>query len=292
MSEKHPQAAPIIIITGLSGAGKSNTLKILEDLGYFCIDNLPVTFLPKFLELSHNFSPAKRGIALVMDLREREFLDHFPPLFRKMQEQQQPPQLLFLEADDPALIKRFSETRRRHPLAIDSPVSAGIRKERELLQPIRSLATHIVDSSKLTVHQLKQHIINIVSPGETTAGLYISLLSFGFRRGLPTEADIVMDVRFLPNPYFIEELREKNGLDREVRDFVLGQETTREFISRYTELLQFLIPEYRREGKSYLTIAIGCTGGQHRSVAICEALREELASRGHDLNLSHRDLPA
>ncbi|MBW1645040.1 MAG: RNase adapter RapZ [Deltaproteobacteria bacterium] len=291
MAERQQTQAAVIIITGLSGAGKSSTLKVLEDLGYFCIDNLPVAFLPKFLELSGNFSPTRRGIAVVMDVREKEFLEHFPPIFRQLKNQQVPPQLLFMEASDGALIKRFSETRRRHPLAIERPVSEGIRAERELLQPIRSLATHIVDSSRLSVHQLKQQIINIVSPGEAPASLYISLISFGFRHGIPAEADIIMDVRFLPNPYFIEELRPKTGLDREVRDFVLGQETTREFISRYTGLLQFLIPEYRREGKSYLTIAIGCTGGQHRSVAICEALKEHLEASGCRLQLTHRDLP-
>ena len=288
--EDKPQTTSVIIITGLSGAGKSSTLKVLEDLGYFCIDNLPVAFLPKFLELSSNFSPTKRGLALVMDIREKEFLAHFPPLFQELCKGKPQPQLFFLEASDDSLIKRFSETRRRHPLAIQSPISQGIKAEKKLLQPIRSLATHIIDSSNMTVHQLKQYIINIVSPGEKLANLHISLISFGFRHGIPKEADIVMDVRFLPNPYFITELRDKTGLEPEVKKFVLGQKTTQEFISYFTELLQFLIPQYRKEGKSYLTIAIGCTGGQHRSVCLCEALKNQLVSNGHNLQLTHRDL--
>ncbi|MBN2332004.1 MAG: RNase adapter RapZ [Deltaproteobacteria bacterium] len=285
------QSLSVIIITGLSGAGKSSALKVLEDLGYFCIDNLPVSFLAKFLELSNTFSPSMRGIALVMDVREKEFINRFPDMFQELLNTGTKPELLFLEAQDSTLIKRFSETRRRHPLAVDAPVPAGIRQERELLQPIRRLATRIIDSSTLTVHQLKHHLVTIVAPETDPATLYISLISFGFRNGMPAEADIVMDVRFLPNPYFIPSLRDKTGLDQEIQDYVLNQESSREFISRFTDMLDFLIPQYRREGKTYLTIAIGCTGGQHRSVSIGRALKAQLESSGHHLKLAHRDLP-
>lgn len=285
------QNASVIILTGLSGAGKSSALNVLEDLGYFCIDNLPMTFLPKFLELSGTFSPTRRGIALVMDIREREFPKLFPEIFSSLQQKNKKLKLIFLEARDKTLIKRFSETRRKHPLAIATSIIQGISEERKLLHPVRELATHIVDSSNLTVHQLKQQITKLVAPESGPEKLFISLISFGFRNGIPPEADIVMDVRFLPNPYFTPEMRDKTGLDREVREFVLNQEPSQTFLHHFSELLTFLIPQYQAEGKTYLTIAIGCTGGQHRSVSISCLLKEKLASCGHQLQLVHRDIP-
>ena len=285
------QISSVIILTGLSGAGKSSALNVLEDLGYFCIDNLPMTFLPKFLELSGTFSPTRRGIALVMDIRERKFPKLFPEVFSALQQKNKRLKLIFLEAQDKTLIKRFSETRRKHPLAINTSIVQGISEERELLYPIRALATHIVDSSNLTVHQLKQQIIKLVAPESGPEKLFISLISFGFRNGIPPEADIVMDVRFLPNPYFAPAMRDKTGLDREVQEFVLNQEPSQTFLHHFSNLLHFLIPQYQTEGKTYLTIAIGCTGGQHRSVSISCMLKQKLESSGYQLQLVHRDIP-
>jgi len=285
------QISPVIILSGLSGAGKSSALDVLEDLGYFCIDNLPMTFLPKFIELSGTFSPTRRGIALVMDIREREFPQLFPEIFTALQRENKRLKLIFLEARDETLIKRFSETRRKHPLAIHTSIVQGIAEERKLLYPIRALACHIVDSSNLTVHQLKQEIIKLVAPESGLEKLSISLISFGFRNGIPPEADIVMDVRFLPNPYFTPELRDKTGLDREVQEFVLNQEPSRIFFSHFSQLLDFLIPQYQAEGKTYLTIAIGCTGGQHRSVSISCILKQKLEAGGYQSQLIHRDIP-
>ena len=285
------QSSSVIILTGLSGAGKSSALNVLEDLGYFCIDNLPMTFLPKFIELSDTFSPTRKGIALVMDIREREFPKLFPKFFSALQQKGKGAKLIFLEARDEIIMKRFSETRRKHPLAITTSVVQGIAEERKLLYPVRTLATHIVDSSNLTVHQLKQQIIKIVAPESGPDKLFISLISFGFRNGIPPEADMVMDVRFLPNPYFIPEMRDKTGLDRDVQEFVLNQEPSRKFFNHFSKLLDFLIPQYYAEGKTYLTIAIGCTGGQHRSVSISCMLKQKLESSGYQLQLVHRDIP-
>jgi len=285
------QVSTVVILTGLSGAGKSSALNVLEDLGYFCIDNLPLTFLPKFLELSGTFSPTRRGIALVMDIREREFPSLFPQIFPALQQKNCRIKLIFLESRNEILIKRFSETRRKHPLATATSIVQGIAEERKLLQPVRALASHIVDSSNLTVHQLKQQVIKLVAPESGPEKLFISLISFGFRNGIPPEADIVMDVRFLPNPYFIPEMRDKTGLDREVREFVSRQEASRKFMKHFGNLLYFLIPQYQAEAKTYLSIAIGCTGGQHRSVSISCLLQEKLQSGGYQVQLVHRDIP-
>lgn len=282
--------ASVVIVTGLSGAGKTSALNVLEDLGYFCIDNLPVAFLPKFIELSGNFSPTIKGIALVMDLREEHFLKSFPGLYRKIKKSSIALELIFLEADNQSLIKRYSETRRKHPVAVKGAVPQAVAQERELLKEVRSLASYRVDTSNFTIHQFKEYIRKIVTAGDHAAGMNISLLSFGFRNGLPLEADIVMDVRFLPNPYFIEEMRKQSGLDQGVREYVLGHPVSRSFTERFLALLKMLIPEYLREGKSYLTVAIGCTGGRHRSVAIVSVLGDSLREEGYEIALTHRDL--
>ena len=250
--------ASVVIVTGLSGAGKTSALNVLEDLGYFCIDNLPVAFLPKFIELSGNFSPTIKGIALVMDLREEHFLKSFPGLYRKIKKLSIALELIFLEADNQSLIKRYSETRRKHPVAVKGAVPQAVAQERELLQEIRSLASYRVDTSNFTIHQFKEYIR--------------------------------MDVRFLPNPYFIEEMRNQSGLDQGVREYVLGHPVSRSFTERFLALLKMLIPEYLREGKSYLTVAIGCTGGRHRSVAIVSVLGDSLREEGYEIALTHRDL--
>jgi UPF0042 nucleotide-binding protein len=280
----------VVIVTGLSGAGKTSALNVLEDIGYFCIDNLPVAFLPKFLELSGNFSPTIKGIALVMDLREEHFLKSFPGLYRKIKKAEIALELIFLEADDKSLIKRYSETRRKHPVSVEGSVVQAVARERELLQEIRSLASCRVDTSNFTIHQFKEYIRKLVTTSDHEAKLNISLLSFGFRNGLPLEADIVMDVRFLPNPYFIEALRSQSGLDQGVREYVLGHPVSRSFMEHFQALLKMLIPEYLKEGKSYLTVAIGCTGGRHRSVAIVSVLGKSLKEEGYELALVHRDL--
>ncbi|MBN2707358.1 MAG: RNase adapter RapZ [Deltaproteobacteria bacterium] len=288
MVPRRKKAASVIIITGLSGAGKSSALNVLEDSGYFCIDNLPVAFLPKFLELSGNFSPTIKGIALVMDLREKHFLKNFPGFYRRIKKSDIELELIFLEADDQTLIKRFSETRRKHP--VKGGVAEAVARERELMSDIRQLAGTCIDTSRFTIHRFKEHIRKLVQPGAGAAALNLSLLSFGFRNGLPLEADIVMDVRFLPNPYFIPELKPMSGLDARVAGYVLGHQITTAFIESFFSLLELLLPEYIREGKSYLTVAIGCTGGRHRSVAIVEELGRRLSSQGLELALAHRDL--
>ncbi len=289
MRESQGQTS-VVIVTGLSGAGKSSALKVLEDIGFFCIDNLPVTFLTKFIELSGNFSPSIKGIALVMDLREEGFLTSFPNLYRHLKKSLVTLDLIFLEADDQTLIKRYSETRRKHPVAVSGSVARAVARERELLFEVRSLASYRVDSSNFTIHQFKEYIRKIVTADASQGRLNISLLSFGFRNGLPPEADIVMDVRFLPNPYFIEALREQSGFDSGVKDYVLGHPVSRSFVERFHALLKMLIPEYLREGKSYLTVAIGCTGGQHRSVAIVNYLKDSLQEDGYEISVSHRDI--
>ncbi len=289
MRESQGQTS-VVIVTGLSGAGKSSALKVLEDIGFFCIDNLPVTFLTKFIELSGNFSPSIKGIALVMDLREEGFLTSFPNLYRHLKKSLLTLDLIFLEADDQTLIKRYSETRRKHPVAVSGSVARAVARERELLFEVRSLASYRVDSSNFTIHQFKEYIRKIVTADASQGRLNISLLSFGFRNGLPPEADIVMDVRFLPNPYFIEALREQSGFDSGVKDYVLGHPVSRSFVERFHALLKMLIPEYLREGKSYLTVAIGCTGGQHRSVAIVNYLKDSLQEDGYEISVSHRDI--
>lgn len=289
MSESRGQTS-VVIVTGLSGAGKSSALNVLEDIGYFCIDNLPVTFLTKFIELSGNFSPSIKGIALVMDLREEGFLTSFPDLYRQLKKSLVTLELIFLEADDQTLIKRYSETRRKHPVTISGSVARAVARERELLVEVRSLASYRVDSSNFTIHQFKEYIRKIVTSDANRERLNISLLSFGFRNGLPPEADIVMDVRFLPNPYFIKALQEQSGFDLGVKDYVLGHPVSRSFVARFHALLKMLIPEYLREGKSYLTVAIGCTGGQHRSVTIVNYLRDLLQEDGYEISVNHRDV--
>ncbi len=289
MNQERQQAA-VIIVSGLSGAGKSSALKVLEDIGYFCIDNLPVAFLTKFIELSGNFSSSIKGIALVMDLREEEFLTSFPDLYRRLKNSSVSLDLIFLEADEQTLIKRYSETRRKHPVSIAGSVARAVARERELLVEIRALASYRINTSGFTIHQFKDYLRKIVSADAGKENLNISLLSFGFRNGLPPEADIVMDVRFLPNPYFIESLRLQSGLDSGVKKYVLGHPVSRSFVERFHALLKMLIPEYQREGKSYLTVAIGCTGGQHRSVAIVSQLSDLLQEDGFELSISHRDI--
>jgi UPF0042 nucleotide-binding protein len=275
----------IVVVTGVSGAGKSTALRALEDLDYFCVDNLPLPLLSKFVDLLEQ-QAAVHKVALVIDAREGEFLPFYRESFQALRSSGHPVEVLFLDAGDDLLLRRFSETRRRHPLAGDD-LRAGILRERQLLQPLREDAEAIVDTGNLNVHQLKGIIQERY--GKTTGKLSVTLLSFGFKHGLPAEADVVLDVRFLPNPYFVESLSAQTGLEPGVAHFVLGTDDAREFLAKTQDFLAFSLPRFEREGKAYLTIAIGCTGGRHRSVVVCEELGQRLKDTW-PLTIRHRDL--
>jgi UPF0042 nucleotide-binding protein len=280
----------VVVVTGLSGSGKSTAIKAFEDLDYFCVDNLPVVLLADFLELREKSSEDNYHIALGMDIRERSFLESYPRVFSELRERGTNLEILFLEAADEALQRRFSQTRRKHPLVGTGTVLDRIRAERERLKHLKEMATRVIDTSNLNVHELKRMISRLytVYPEEDT--LHVNVLSFGFKYGVPAEADIVMDVRFLPNPFFIKELRDLNGTQDPVIRFVMQQGQTQIFLDKFTELINYLLPRYREEGKNYLTIAVGCTGGKHRSVVVTEQLRVQLAGLGYPVTAGHRDV--
>ena len=281
----------VLLLTGLSGSGKSCAARALEDEGFFVVDNLPVALLEDFIRLAHAEAPWAAQVAVVIDIRNREFLQQFEQVLTRLREGGESVEIVFFEAGDETLIRRYSETRRRHPLAEDQTgVPEGIARERLLLGTLRTLADRVVDSSGLTPHQLRARIIRMVHGDEPGTPMLVRLQSFGFRYGIPLESDIVLDVRFLPNPHFVEELRPMTGLNRPVREYVRQQLPTREFLDHAQGLLSFLLPHFRGEGKSYLTISIGCTGGRHRSVALVEELRPLLAGEGLTLDVIHRDL--
>jgi UPF0042 nucleotide-binding protein len=282
---------PFIILTGLSGSGKSQAIRALEDLGYFCVDNLPTTLIPTLAHLSLRAGGDMEKVAIVVDIREREFLSSFPKVFRKLGRMPRlNPVLIFLEASNATLVRRFSETRRPHPLAQNRSVSEGIRVERSRLNMIRDMADEIVDTSDMTVHELRQFLMSLLR-GRSRARLVITILSFGYKHGLPVDADLVFDVRCLPNPHFVSALRRRTGRDRAVVDFMEGDASTRQFMDKLEEYLRFAVPHYIAEGKSYLTIAVGCTGGRHRSVMIAERLRPALADiPGARVRVRHRDI--
>ena len=280
----------VVVVTGLSGSGKSTAIKAFEDLDYFCVDNLPVVLLPDFLKLREKSSEDLYHIALGMDIRERSFLESYTRVFSELRERGTHVEILFLEAADEALQRRFSQTRRKHPLMGAGTVLDRIRAERKQLKHLKEMATRVIDTSNLNVHELKRMISRLytVYPEEDT--LHVNVLSFGFKYGVPTEADIVMDVRFLPNPFFIKELRDLNGTQDPVIRFVMQQGHTQIFLDKFTELINYLLPRYREEGKNYLTIAVGCTGGKHRSVVVTEQLRVQLAGLGYPVTVGHRDV--
>jgi UPF0042 nucleotide-binding protein len=279
----------LVVLSGPSGAGKSTAIKALEDIGYFCVDNLPVALLPKFMELLAQSSEIVK-VAVVVDVREREFLREFTPVFSGLKGSGYLVELVYLEASDDSLVRRFSETRRRHPLAdSDSPLE-GVLRERELLNEVKSLADKVVDTTYFNVHQLRDFIKGHFSGPVSREKMILNVVSFGFRYGSPADADIVMDVRFLPNPYFVDELRPLDGEDERVRGFVLNQAEARDFLQGFSDFLGRLIPLYGREGKTYLTVAIGCTGGRHRSVAIVDALAGDLAKGLCEVRIRHRDI--
>jgi RNase adapter protein RapZ len=282
---------PFIVLTGLSGSGKSQAIRALEDLGYFCVDNLPTTLIPTLANLSLRGGRDIEKVAIVVDIREGNFLSSFPGIFRRLRKMPRlNPILIFLEASHTALVRRFSETRRPHPLAKDRSASEGIRDERSRLNAIRGLADEIVDTSDMTVHELRQFFMNL-SRGKSRGRLVITLLSFGFKHGVPVDADLMFDVRCLPNPHFVPALRPRTGRDAAVVKFMEKDAPTREFMDRLEDYVRFAIPHYIAEGKSYLTIGIGCTGGRHRSVMIAERLRHALAEiPGARVRVRHRDI--
>jgi UPF0042 nucleotide-binding protein len=280
----------VVILTGVSGSGKSTALRALEDVGFYCVDNLPIVFLEKLLELSGHTAGEVSRIALVVDAREGRFLADAPRIIQEIRQQGADVEVLFLDASDESLVRRYSETRRRHPLAGETgTVPDGIAAERRALAALKSIADEVVDSTTLNVHELKRLVNRRFSGGEGSR-LGVTVVSFGFRFGIPTHADIVLDVRFLPNPYFIAELKPFPGTDPRVSSFVLGQPDAKAFLDRLVDLAGFLLPRYRAEGKSYLTLAIGCTGGKHRSVALAQALAERLEGGGQPVRLWHRDV--
>jgi RNase adapter protein RapZ len=279
----------LVVITGLSGSGKGSALKAFEDLGFYCVDNLPIGLIPKFADLCETSGSQIPRAAVVVDIREGEALSRLPMAYQRLDRDGLKVSLVFLEATDEVLIQRFEETRRPHPLGRNLPVREGVRLERSLLKPMRQLADAIIDTSRMNVHELRQ-LIQDRFGGRQRKTMLISVLSFGFKYGVPHDADLVFDVRFLPNPNYVSELRDKSGRDPEVRQFVESHSQTREFISRLSDLLLFLLPQYVREGKSYLTIAIGCTGGRHRSVALAEHIGSNLEEEGYKVKVAHRDL--
>jgi RNase adapter protein RapZ len=286
------RAARFVVVTGLSGAGKSHAIRALEDLGYFCVDNLPIALIPTFADLTLKGRGGMRRAAVVVDIREGPELARFPAVYRRLKRQSAPAiRLVFLEAADAAILRRFSETRRPHPLAVGRSVADAIREERRLLAPVRRLADRILDTSTLDVHELRRRILESTAGAKTPGPLVVHLVSFGFRRGVPGDADLVFDVRFLPNPHFVTSLRPWTGRSSRVAGYVLRAPAARRFLQLTAALLRFLLPQYIAEGKTYLTVAIGCTGGRHRSVAIAEALAKRLARvRGIELRVRHRDV--
>ncbi len=312
----------VILISGLSGSGKTTAIKALEDIGFYCVDNLPILLLPKFIELCEQSGGKISKVAVVEDIRgeasypepvqvphpatggadpgqakdaeeEKDFLKDSRRIIQSLRREGYPIEILFLESSNPILMRRFSETRRQHPLAVGGPIREGLRLERERLQAMRDMANQVIDTSELNVHQLKERIQQYAQEGKPAGQMTITLLSFGYSFGVPFEADLLMDVRFLPNPYFVEELKRLKGDHPKVTEYVLQCDETKEFLRHIQGLIRFLLPLYEREGKTHLTIAVGCTGGRHRSIVIvnqlAEMLQDEATKRGVFLSVQHRD---
>jgi UPF0042 nucleotide-binding protein len=280
----------ITIITGLSGSGKTTAINALEDAGFFCIDNLPVILLPRFLKLKSRTNAEVPKLALVMDLREREFLQQYPEIFQHLRDEGYRFEIIFLEASTETLLRRYSQTRRKHPLMEGKSVLEGIQAERDALRELRDLADLVIDTSNYNVHQLKEIILTHALKEMPEKRMKIYILSFGYKYGIPYDADMVIDVRCLPNPYFVEELKDLNGRSPEVKEYMDRQEETQRFLHRYLDLFFYLIPLYEKEGKSSLTIAVGCTAGRHRSVHIAEKIFHELQKANTIITLTHRDI--
>ncbi|MCD8511758.1 MAG: RNase adapter RapZ [Bacillus sp. (in: Bacteria)] len=280
----------LVIITGMSGAGKTVAVQSFEDMGYFCVDNLPPALIPKFLDLVGSSNGQMQKVALVIDLRGREFFDQlFEAIDTVGKESKLVPQILFLDSRDNVLVRRYKETRRSHPLAGGGPPLEGIKAERDLLEELKGQAQMIIDTSDLKPVQLRERIIKRFALTDKQV-FDVHVLSFGFKHGIPIDADLVFDVRFLPNPHYIDHMRPKTGLDKEVSDYVLKWSETQQFIEKLNDLLLYMLPHYKREGKSQLVIAIGCTGGKHRSVTLAEYFKRVLGEEGYQTNVTHRDV--
>jgi len=280
----------VIIITGLSGSGKSTALRALEDIGFFCVDNLPVVLLPKFLSITSLSSPEIKRVALVMDLRERTFLDKYKRIFNHLKEKGYRIEIIFLDSTNDSLLNRFSETRRIHPVTGKGSVMEGINTEREKLSALQKMADRVIDTTSMNVHQLRDAIQRYFLPSSRYKKMIVNVTSFGYRYGLPADADIVLDVRFLPNPYYVEKLKNLNGQHPSVGDFVLNNKEGKQFMRKILNLMTMLIPLYEKEGKVRLNVALGCTGGVHRSVAIAQQVSAHFSKMKYVVNLNHRDI--
>ena len=284
----------VVLISGLSGSGKTTAIKAMEDIGFYCVDNLPIVLFPKFIELCSQSAGEITKAALVVDIRGKEFLEGSRQIIQQLREEGYLIEIIFLESSDEILVRRYRETRRQHPLAIERPVLEGIQLEREELRVMREMAEKVIDTSELNVHELKDSIRKYFSNESRLGKMAITLLSFGYSYGIPHEADLLVDVRFIPNPYFIDELNRLTGEDLQVAEYVLKWNETQEFLRRFQELVEFLIPLYKKEGKTYLTVAIGCTGGRHRSIVVANTVEAHLRKnlKGGDIILRthHRDI--
>jgi UPF0042 nucleotide-binding protein len=280
----------IIVITGLSGSGKSFAIRAFEDNGFFCVDNLPPLLIPRFIELCQGYQEDIMRIALGVDLRGGHFLQSWPQVLADMRAAGHHVRVLFFDASDDVLLRRFSETRRPHPLAGKGSIQDGISRERKALEAMRELADKVIDTGEFNVHQLKREIEQQFCQVSDSRRMSIFLTSFGYKYGIPHDTDLILDVRFLPNPYFVNELRAKSGLDREVEEYVLKDQETRVYLDRLYALLEYTLPLYEREGKSTLTLALGCTGGRHRSVVLVEELRKRFGGANYQIHVKHRDI--
>jgi UPF0042 nucleotide-binding protein len=280
----------MVVVTGLSGSGRSAALKAFEDMGFCCVDNLPIILLSAFVEFAKKSGDAVYS-AIGIDIRDKEFPERYPVLYRELKARGNAIETLFLDASDETIVRRFSETRRPHPLGGGAtPLLDGIRRERKALSEIKKLADQIIDTSDYTVHDLRQTIERHYSQGDTGRPMVITLVTFGYKYGIPYELDLLFDLRFLPNPHFVPELRPRTGEEPTVRDYIMVRDDSSEFLEKLLEFLEYLLPRYRREGKSYLTIGFGCTGGRHRSVTISLLIAEHLRQHGYDVIIKHRDI--
>jgi len=281
----------LFIITGLSGSGKSTAMAAFEDSGFYCVDNMPIELLPKFLDLPLESNPGINGFAFVMDIRASRFLSLFSSVLRELEKKGHHPEIIFLEASENTLLKRYSQTRRHHPVGRDKSLIESIKSEKRAMLPIRKISQRVIDTSDYNVHKLSSEIRKLAKQHSCKpVSMKINILSFGFKYGIPKDADLVVDMRFLSNPFFVPELKEKSGESMDVKDFVLSTGPARIFLEKYLNLLDYLIPLYTKEGKAYLTIGIGCTGGRHRSVAIAGSIFEHLSQKGFEPGIIHRDI--
>ena len=278
-----------IIVTGLSGSGKSEAMRALEDMGFYCVDNLPPALIPKFAELCYQSNSTIDKVALGIDVRGRKFFKALHESLNVLRKDKYPFEILYLDCSDDILLKRYKMTRRNHPLAINRQIPEGIKIERTILEPLKEIADCIIDTSNMKPKDLKEEISKIYANGEVNNNLTISVVSFGFKHGIPSDSDLVFDVRFLPNPYYVEELRNKTGDDQEVRDYVMDSEISHQFYDKLLDMINFLVPQYIKEGKHHLVISIGCTGGRHRSVTICNLISDELMKQDYRVVKKHRD---